>query len=121
MSEKSYINRNDIAYKVKDLSGDFFEPMDDCLNLMKSDRPTQYETIYFGDPKEIEDGGKYHWFKRLAMLERYRFKVTGETSGFYYVTDPECMKAFKLDVTQNYIGTFTAEKKGAVIVLLKED
>lgn len=41
-SEKSYLNRNDIAYKVKALSGDFIEPMDNCLNLMSNDRPTAY-------------------------------------------------------------------------------
>lgn len=50
------------------------------------------------------------------MLEMYRFKVSGETSGFYYVTDPECMKAFKMDVNQNYIGTFVSEKEGAAMI-----
>lgn len=55
------------------------------------------------------------------MLENYRFKVSGETSGFYYVTDPECMKAFKMDVNQNYIGTFVSEKEGAAMIALNDD
>ena len=68
--EKAYLDRNDIANYVRRMSGDWIEQID-CVNIAKDKREYKYETIFYGNAEDLQEGGRFEFIKTASMLDRY--------------------------------------------------
>ena len=98
---------------VRELSGDWVTEIK-CDRIQHPERMVDKENgsfynevVYFGDPKELEDGGRVEALRKLSQVDRYNFDE--ERVAFYYNKDPECRKQRELQEDKDYIIFFMGE------------
>ena len=99
-------NIENIALAVRELTGDWVNTIS-CEDILAPERYHYDQIVYFGQPSDLEEGGKAFNLNWASMMDRYTFDE--QRVGFFYNSDKECKEKKGLDKDKDFVVYFNGE------------